>query len=212
MAGKLNEGVHYEMIPHTAIRDSRLSDKAFRLLAVLMMEQVKGERCYRSYEELKTLTGWGSFSTIKTAIKELEDLGWLKVGKGGISSNGLKTRSTYDVNVNNEVKPEYQRRVTKEQKDSEGRKVERDTTTKEDGKKRTMTLKMLERLGLEFNDPRRGGDLREVNEDSLNKWYKEVFAECVRIFETCSDEEAAELTFKKLKDMAMNNLYSSMPD
>lgn len=210
MAGKLNVGVHYEMIPHTAIRDSRLSDKAFRLLAVLMMEQVKGERCYRSYEELKTLTGWGSFSTIKTAIKELEDLGWIKVGKGGVASNGLKSRSTYMVNVNNTVEAEHQRKIAKEQKDEVGRKVERDTTDSTDEKKRTMTPRQRELFKREFEGTEKGNLLEDLDEATC-KWYKEVYEEGIRIFETCPDDEAKELTFKKLKDMAMHNLYSSMP-
>lgn len=211
MAGKLNEGVHYEMIPHTAIRDSRLSDKAFRLLAVLMMEQVKGERCYRSYEELKTLTGWGSFSTIKTAIKELEDLGWIKVGKGGVASNGLKSRSTYMVNVNNTVEAEHQRKIAKEQKDEVGRKVERDTTDNTDEKKRTMTPRQRELFKKVFEGTEKGNLLEDLDEDTC-KWYKAVYEEGIRIFETADKELLEGKEWKHLKGMAMENLRESMPD
>lgn len=211
MAGKLNEGVHYEMIPHTAIRDSRLSDKAFRLLAVLMMEQVKSERCYRSYRELKTLTGWSSFSTIKTALQELVDLGWLKVGKGGISSNGLKTRNTYDVNVNNTVPDEHQRRIAKEDTDDSGKKVVKDSTTHADEKKRTMTPRQRELFRNVFKGTEKG-DLLEDLDEATCKWYKEVYEEGIRIFETSDKELLEGKEWGHLKDMAMKNLYSTMPD
>lgn len=106
---KLKEGTRFEMIPHTAVLDNRLSDKSLRLLMVLWAKTNRETgSCHYSTDTLCKLCGFSSKQTIQRAQKELVDAGWLEVKRGGVYG-GRKQTNTYTILPNNPVEEDNRR-------------------------------------------------------------------------------------------------------
>lgn len=128
---KLKEGTSFEMIPHTAILDSRLSSKALHLLMVLWVKTRSDTgSCHYSTDTLCKLCGFSSKQTLQNAQKELVGAGWLEVKRGGVYG-GRKQTNTYTILPNNTVEEEVRRDYGIE------KKAESHKTIKAEGKDTT---------------------------------------------------------------------------
>ena len=81
----------FSQIPNEAIRDPRITPTAFRLLAYLMSHQDGYELLYTQIERQ---TGMGEYA-ITSAIKTLEELGWLRTDRP--RENGKFLAKTYTI-------------------------------------------------------------------------------------------------------------------
>lgn len=98
-----NSGIHrvyrldnqpFAQIPREAIRDPRVTQTAFRLLAYLMSHEDGYEL---TYGQIERETGMGRYA-INEAIKNLDTLGWLKTKRPKLANGQYGPKAWYVLN------------------------------------------------------------------------------------------------------------------